>query len=259
MLRWVNAHKSAAVGVVAAIALIAGGFLARRANTEPTPPATTTTTAAATGASSPATPTPVATAVAAAAAGDDPGRLDFPVDPSGARDVRSEDGVRQVGLDYLATVQQRFLYLTPAAGRDLLEVWRADGVAAAELDRTVQRFDNLRTVLTAAGGDVWWLVSPLAVRVDAYNLDRARVSVWTATITASSADPATGGDVVVPIVDYRISTVELLWSDGAGGWSVWSVSDAAGPVPMLAAGAVVSAPSEFLARLDGFALVKEHH
>ena len=256
MLRWVNAHKAATVGIVAAVALIAGSFVARRANTQSPPPPSTTTSAAAGSASSPAPTgaTPVPTTVSTA---EDPARLDFPADPSGARQDRSAQGVRQVGLDYLATVQQRFMYLTPTAGRDLLEVWQADGVATAELDRTVERFDNLRTALTAAGGEVWWLVSPLAVRVDAHNADRARVSVWTATVTASGANPATGGDVVVPIVDYRISTVELLWADGAG-WSVWAVSDAAGPVPMLAGDAVQSAPSEFIARLNGFSLVKEH-
>jgi hypothetical protein len=261
LLGWVNAHKTAAVGVVVGAALVAAALVTRTSDTDGSAPAASSTVPAGESASASAAGATVPDDVTGAQEGSadrgDPSRLDFPMDPSGARRDRSEQGVRQVGLDYFGTVQQRFMYLAPSAGRELLDGWRARGVADAELERTVERFEALRSMLTAAGGDVWWVATPLAVRVEAFDPERARVSVWTATVTASGADPTTGGEVVVPIVDFRISTVELLWSVDAG-WSVWEVSDVAGPVPMLAPQATQSAPAEFIARLDGFSLVKEH-
>jgi hypothetical protein len=254
----VNAHKGAAVASAVALVLVAGGLLFRStgdgpdaaAAPDPTPAPSVGVTAA-------ADDDGTATTAASTSTPADVERLGVPLDPSGARRDRSKDGARQSAIDYLSTVKQRFMYLSRDAGLGLLEGWRAPGVPDSELLIGVEQFGRIRDALSAAGGQVWWVVSPLAVKVEAYEPDRARVAVWTATVMASGAAPGTDATVAVPSVNFRTGTVELVWTDEHG-WSVWSASDAAGPVPMSAPGNPPSAPGEFLAALDGFGLVKEH-
>lgn len=252
MRRWVTANKGAAVAIAAAVALVAAGLLVRRSG--PDAVSTPTTAAADTVAdpvdlrSSSSTVTP---------ASGSSSRLEMPVDPSGSRQVRSEAGARQTAIDYLSTVKQRFLYLAPEPGRGLLEAWRAPGVTDRELTIGVEQFHRLRDALSAAGGEVWWVVSPLAVKVEAYDHDRARVAVWTATVLAAGAAPGVDATVPAPSVFFRTGAVDLVWVSGSG-WSVWSASDSPGPVPMLAPEDPPSSPPEFLAALAGFGLVREH-
>ena len=130
-------------------------------------------------------------------------------------------------------------------------------MADSELTIGVEQFRQLREALSAAGGEVWWVVSPLAVKVEAFDDDRARVAVWTATVLASGAAPGVDATVAAPSVFYRTGIVELAWVEAIG-WSVWSASDSPGPVPMLAPENPPSSPEEFLAALAGFGLIKEH-
>ena len=109
-------------------------------------------------------------------------------------------------------------------------------------------------MLTKGNGPVWWVVSPLAVRVVTASDSRVRVAVWLVRVIASGANSGPG---VVPAVSWTTSTVDLVWTDTRG-WSVESVSDVPGPVPMAQSTAQPATSAEFVARLDGFGLVKEH-
>ena len=75
---------------------------------------------------------------------DDQARLDMPVDPSSSRFDRSEGGARQSALDFVGTVQQRLLYLTDDAARDLLDAWSTDSTDPAMLDANVEELAVLR-------------------------------------------------------------------------------------------------------------------
>lgn len=188
---------------------------------------------------------------------EDPDRLRLPVNPSGARDRRTREGVRQAGIDYASTVQQRLVYLDDQDGTAMLSAWRASGVESAALAADVESAAVLREALAAGGGAVWWSVSPIGAEVSTFSQDRSRVSVWVMQVVGSSVDPIEGGTAFVPTVDFQTVTIDFVW-DTAGGWSVWEASGTAGPVPMLAPTAVQSAPSEFFAALAGHTLVQEH-
>lgn len=188
---------------------------------------------------------------------EDPDRLRLPVNPSGARDLPTREGVRQAGIDYASTVQQRLVYLDDQEGTAVLSAWRASGVESAAVAADVESASVLREALAAGGGAVWWSVSPIGAEVSTFSQDRARVSVWVMQVVGSSVDPLEGGTAFVPTVDFQTVTIDFVW-EAAGGWSVWEATGAAGPVPMLAPTAVQSAPSEFFAALAGHTLIQEH-
>jgi hypothetical protein len=197
-------------------------------------------------------PTPSST-VALAALGD----VEIPIDPSGARAQRSEEGVRQVAVDYLVTVRQRLVYLTEDVGTEVLTGWAAPGVSLDTISRDVTEAAALRGRLSADGGQVWWVVAPLAIRIEAYSPDRARVAVWQTSIIASSADPVVSTEATQPMVRFQTDVVELVWTED--GWSVWSTTSTDGPTPMLAPSLPIASPDVFVASLDGFGLIRRHH
>jgi len=262
LLRFVNGNRLLSFVLVFGVLALAGTWLSHRAgDTSAAPPPTATT-------ASPASSTPgSAPRSTAVETQNDPGpstslatpadRLDRPVDPSGARGQHDEAGARQAAIDYLSTVKQRALYLSGEQSREVLRQWTAPGVAAAELEATAVRLDQLRDALSSAGGEVWWAIAPLGVKVEAYAPDRARVSVWSATVMASGAAPGTDATVAAPQVAYLTGSVELQWVDGPG-WSVWAITEVPGPTPMAIPDSSPSSAQDFLNALAGFSLIKEH-
>ncbi len=234
---------AASVGL---LALTVGTLLMRSSGSpsEATPP--TSTTATGDGAAS---DVPAVVTISPAA-------LDMPVDPSGARRVQSETGARRSALDYVTTVRQRVVYLTPSAATQLVTDWAAEGVDPAVIQADVDGATATREALEANGGPVWWAAAPLGIQVLAYTPERAEVSVWTVAVGAGSAD-ADHDMAVVPVAHYQTITVDLLW-DGSR-WSVWSTTTVDGPAPMLAPSQTPSAPAEFFTAVGGFELIKEHN
>jgi hypothetical protein len=80
-----------------------------------------------------------------------------------------------------------------------------------------------REQLDASPGRVWWLVRPLAWRVDRFVADEARVSVWVVTILSAA-------EVAAPQAEYGTVTIDVAWVDGD--WRVDAVRDTPGPTPM---------------------------
>ena len=187
----------------------------------------------------------------------DPERASIPAgwpDGSAARTDRSRTGARLSALLYVSSVQSQAVYVGAPADRSLLAGWLAPTAPPAELDQALQELATAREVLTKGHGPVWWVVSPLAARVVTASESRARVEVWVVRVIASGATDNPG---VVPAVSWTTSTVDLVWMDRAG-WSVESVSDVPGPVPMAQSTAQPATSAEFVGRLAGFELVKVH-
>jgi hypothetical protein len=255
---WLCAHRGATAGVVLVVTVAAGAVVTRVSS-----PDTATSTA-----TSPSVPTAAESdgdgSVPASALSSPPtvpslgaaGDVELPLDPSTARGDRSEAGARQAAVDYLATVRQRLVYLDAAASRDVLAAWAAPGVSPQVIDHDVSEAAAIRHRLAADGGAVWWVVSPLAVRVDAYSPQRAQVAVWLATVVASGADPAVSTEATAPMVRFQVDTVELVWA--AGRWTVWSTASVDGPAPMIAPSLIVATNDLFLSSLDGFGLIRSH-
>ena len=266
MLRFVNAHRVASVGLLAALVLVVVTMSTRlgtdarsNAATEDVQPTIAGSSIPASG-DVPGSDSSVTNGQPAAVdevVGDDPRRLDMPVDPSGSRLDRSEAGARQSALDFAGTVQQRLLYLTDDAARSVLDDWSAASFDPATLEANIADLAVLRSTLTASGGGIWWSVTPIASKVEAHDADRARVSVWVCQIVGSTVDPARGGDAIAPTVDFRTATIDMVWTAGSG-WSIWATAATDGPVPMMAATSTMTSPIEFMDTLGSFTLVKEH-
>ena len=177
------------------------------------------------------------------------GGVDTASDPSprtpsvdAAAAVPTADGAREAGLSAVAA-SQRWLYLndeqiasevrqiaTPAAGPRLAR-------------ETVDELSLARRSLQASPGRVWWLVTPLAWRVDTMAGAEARVSVWAMSLLSAA-------DVAVPQAEWFTVTVDLEWSEGA--WLVAAIKDQPGPSPTLGPRDRPWEPEPFDEALAGF-------
>lgn len=247
-----------ALGVAALAAGIVVFRLTDQPDTSPPPPTSTPPPPASVVTEpEPAThSTADAPASTAAPAGSDGEGL--PIDPSNTRRTATAEGARRSAIDYLSTVRQRLVYLTDDAARELLGAWIAPGAAVTLVDAELTEATTIRTTLAADGGEVWWLVTPLATRIDAIDGDRARVSVWLTTIAASGVDPTVSDTAIQPMVRFQIDTVELIWTETAG-WSVWSITSVDGPTPMTAPSSQLATIDTFIGGLDGFTPTRSHH
>ncbi|KAA0235932.1 MAG: hypothetical protein EDR02_01905 [Actinobacteria bacterium] len=133
-----------------------------------------------------------------------------------------EDGAVAAAVAY-ATASQRWLYFSD----DEIEAAIAEiatPVAAPRLAQdVVADISMAREQLAQSSGRVWWIVRPLAWRVDDFGDSEARVSVWTLTILS-----ATG--VAAPQSEFLTTTLDLSWVEGD--WRVDGVRDTPGPTPI---------------------------
>lgn len=180
------------------------------------------------------------TAVTAAARGD--GASDGNVAGGPEEAGRDESGVVQAAVAYTAA-SQRWLYMTDD------EVTQAvTGIATPESgDRlaheVVEEVRTARDQLGLSPGRVWWLVHPLAWRVESFSRDEASVAVWTMTVLSAR-------EVAVPQTAWMTVTVDLEWTGGA--WRVDAVRDRPGPTPMTGPRDDPWESSPFDDALDGF-------
>ena len=100
----------------------------------------------------------------------------------------------------------------------------------------------LRDQLREASGTVWYIVSPLATKLDSYSESHAVVRVW--LVRVLSAD-----GVAVPQSGWQTLTLELAWD---GGWRVAGADEAEGPTPQLEAGSQPWSASYLNEMLAGF-------
>lgn len=122
-----------------------------------------------------------------------------------------------------ATASQRWLYLSD----DELHAAIAKIAAPAGVSRltadVVTNISMARDQLRQSSGRVWWLVRPLAWRIDDFRADEARVSVWTVTVLSAAG-------VAAPQSEYVTVTLDLARVEGE--WRVAGVRDAPGPTPI---------------------------
>lgn len=201
-------RRAGAVAVVAAVVLVGGVFLVRLSGDDPTgsdrPDA----------APAEAAPRPTVPAGATGPAGEAAGvPVGFAAD---------EPGAVAAAVAY-ATASQRWLYFTDA------EIEAAIGeiatpVAAPRLaEDVVADMSMAREQLARSSGRIWWLVRPLAWRVDSFRDTHARVSVWTVTILSAAG-------VAAPQSEFQTVTLDLARVDGD--WRVDAVRDTPGPTPI---------------------------
>jgi hypothetical protein len=139
----------------------------------------------------------------------------------GGAQTPTEETAHQAALSTVAA-SQRWLYLDDQQLTAEVRALATTGADERLARQEVEEVGVARDALAKSPGRVWWLVRPLAWRVDAFSPDEARVSVWTLTVLSAS-------DVAVPQSDWLTVTVELAWVDGR--WLVDGIKDQPGPTP----------------------------
>jgi hypothetical protein len=160
--------------------------------------------------------------------------------------ARSRDGARQAAIAYTATLSQRLLYLEPDAAEAAVRAVAAEASADTLTNDVLAGLRTVREPLAMGTGATWWVVEPLAAKVEAYTADRARVSVWVVRVLSRQR-------VVVPQSSWVTETVELVWE--GGDWRLWSDESTPGPTPVLDGSDVPASAAELDTELTGFELV----
>jgi hypothetical protein len=120
-----------------------------------------------------------------------------------------------------ASAAQRWLYLTDDQVNAEVSGLATPQAAPRLRDEVGTEVREARKRLGASPGPVWWLVRPLAVKVDRQAGTAMTVSVWLVTVLSAE-------QVAAPQSEWRTVTVDLEWS---GSWLVAAVRDRPGPTP----------------------------
>jgi len=120
----------------------------------------------------------------------------------------------------------------------------ATASAGSSLSReTVADLRTARDALAKSPSRVWWLVRPLASRVERFDPGAARVVVWTVTVLSAAG-------VALPQADWVRVTVDLLWESDS--WRLQAINDVPGPTPMTGTKDRPWQPEPFDTALAGF-------
>jgi hypothetical protein len=165
-------------------------------------------------------------------------------DPSGFE--RSRAGARSAALAYTTTLAQRLLYLEPDDAAVAIRAVTAQASADAITAKAVDELRTARKPLASGTGATWWVVQPLAARIDAYEPDRARISVWLVHVLSRRG-------VAVPQSSWSTESVELVWE--RGDWRLWASTSTAGPTPVLDGSDMPANAAQLDGQLAGFELV----
>ena len=136
--------------------------------------------------------------------------------------AHDEDGAVAAAVSY-ATAAQRWLYFSDDEIRAAVSEIATPIAAPRMADELVLDVSTAREQLATSPGRIWWLVRPLAWRVEHHDVDEARVSVWVVTILSASG-------VAAPQSEFSTITIDLAWVDGD--WRVDGVRDTPGPTPI---------------------------
>jgi hypothetical protein len=156
-----------------------------------------------------------------------------------------ERGAVSTALE-LAADAQDWLYLSEEDLEVAIRAVAAPAAADRLVEETVAEVGLARDALARSPGRVWWVVSPLAWRVDTFTSGRAQVSVWTVSVLSAA-------DVAMPQSDWTTTVFDLEW-DGSR-WRLVSALDTGGPTPQLGGRDEAWEPEPFDDSLSGFTRV----
>jgi hypothetical protein len=152
------------------------------------------------------------------------------------------EGAVAAALD-LAAAAQDWLYLSDEDLETAVRAVAAPTSADRLVEQIIAEVGLARDALARSPGRVWWVVSPLASRVDTFTPGRAQVSVWTVSVLSAA-------DVAMPQSDWTTTVSDLEW-DGIR-WRLISVLDTPGPTPQIGGRDEAWEPEPFDDSLSGF-------
>lgn len=134
----------------------------------------------------------------------------------------TEAGARATAIA-LATASQDWLYMDDEQIDRAVRAIATPSAGPTLSRQTVAELRTAREALAKSPGRVWWLVRPLASRVERFDASAARVVVWTVTVLSAA-------EVALPQAEWVRVTVDLAWVDDE--WRLEAVHDVPGPTPM---------------------------
>lgn len=143
--------------------------------------------------------------------------------PAPTAEAQDTEGAVAAALSY-AAAPQAWLYLSDGEIRSAIAAITTPNAAHRIANDVVQEVGASRSELAEAAGPVWWIVHPLAWRVDKFRQTEATISVWTFSLLSAA-------DVAIPQTEWTTTTLDLEWV--SGGWRIASVSDTLGPTPSI--------------------------
>lgn len=143
----------------------------------------------------------------------------------------------------LAGASQSWLYLADDELEGAVRAVAAEASADTLVDDTLAEVGLVRDALSQSTGRIWWLVRPLAWRVDSFDPRRAVVSVWTVSTLSASG-------VAMPQADWMTVTFDLTWE--RGDWRLIGTHEVPGPTPQLGGRDTAWDPVPFDDALAGF-------
>lgn len=158
--------------------------------------------------------------------------------------ARTEAGAVTAAVGYVLTGGE-LMAMPPTRVPDAIALMSAEASTGARVTEAQAKLGQLREVLAPGRGATRYLQAVLAVRVEAFSIDRARVSVW--SVGVLSRDGA-----AVPQAGWTTSTFELVWE--RDDWKVWSEQIVPGPTPDLNASDRPATAADLEARLQGFTI-----
>ena len=148
----------------------------------------------------------------------------------------------------LATAPQTWLYLDDTELERQVRAVAAAPSANALVDEVLGEVGAVRDALLSSPGRVWWIVRPLAWRVDSESERRAQVSVWTVSVLSAA-------DVAMPQSEWQTTTFDMILEEGE--WKLVDTRETPGPSPQLGGRDSFWEPEPFDDALDGFTRVGE--
>jgi hypothetical protein len=169
---------------------------------------------------------------------------DYPNDHGGAQPTsgRDEAGAVEMAVGFAAAPQSWLYFDDREIAAAVAEV--ASPRAMADLTaETVAAVRAARDELAQSSGRVWWLVHPLAWRVESFSGTEATVAVWVVTLLSAAG-------VAMPQTEWVTDLVDLVWVDD--GWRVDDSIERPGPTPLTGPGDRPWEAEPFDSALDGF-------
>jgi hypothetical protein len=148
------------------------------------------------------------------------------VDGVGTGFSHDEAGAVAAAVAY-ASAPQAWLYLSDEDVERSAAAVTVPTARDAVVDRLVEEAGVLREEVRKASGTVWFVVAPLATKVESVSTGHAVVRVW--LVRVLSAD-----GVAVPQSGWQTVTFELEWHEDD--WRIADVAEAEGPTAQLEAG-----------------------
>lgn len=154
----------------------------------------------------------------------------------------NEDGAVATAME-LAMAPQSWLYQTDEEVVANVRQIAVAGSAERLAEEIVGEVRVVREALATSPGRIWWVVRPLAWRVDAFSPMRAQVSIWTVSVLSAA-------DVAMPQSEWLTTALDLRWE--AGSWRLAATSETTGPSPQLGGRDDPWEPEPFDDALEGF-------